>query len=105
MSEIQSSEMASSLKPYRLTLYEEKGDQHQIVFECDAEDAAHASEQAESAYPNCEVTDFIELPVTKAYCIAHEQGGARSETWFSTRTQRDQELQRLGGKPFEVDID
>lgn len=44
-----------TLVPYRVTLHEEKGDKFQILFDCQAEDAGHAEEQAENAYPGCEV--------------------------------------------------
>lgn len=45
-----------TLKPYRVMLHEDKGDREfQIAFDCYAEDADHAAEQAENAYPNCEV--------------------------------------------------
>lgn len=43
------------LKNYRVTLFEEPGDRVTIVFDCYAEDADHAAEQAENAYPGCEV--------------------------------------------------
>lgn len=43
------------LKSYRVTLHEEPGDRFTIVFDCYAENADHAAEQAENAYPGCEV--------------------------------------------------
>lgn len=43
------------LKSYRVTLLEEPGDRFTIVFDCYAEDADHAAEQAENAYPGSEV--------------------------------------------------
>lgn len=51
----------SELKPYRVTLHEEPGDKFQIVFDCQAEDADHAAEQAEDAYPGCEVLNCIQF--------------------------------------------
>ena len=45
----------STLLPYRVSLHEDAGDKHQIVFWCWAEDEEHAEEQARSAYPNCRV--------------------------------------------------
>jgi hypothetical protein len=44
-----------NLTEYRVTLHEEKGDKHFIVFDCWAEDDDHAAEQAINAYPNGEV--------------------------------------------------
>jgi 1,2-phenylacetyl-CoA epoxidase PaaB subunit len=41
------------LKEYRVTLREQKGDDFMIGFDCMAEDAEHAYEQAEDAYPGC----------------------------------------------------
>lgn len=43
------------LKSYRVTLREEKGDKQVIVFDCKALDSDHADEQAEEAYPGCEI--------------------------------------------------
>jgi hypothetical protein len=44
-----------NLIPYRVMLHEEPGDKFQIAFDCMAEDADHAVEQAENAYPGCEI--------------------------------------------------
>ena len=44
-----------NLLTYRVTLKEEKGDKFSIVFDCYAEDDDHAEEQAEGAYPDCEI--------------------------------------------------
>lgn len=44
-----------NLLTYRVTLKEEKGDKFTMVFDCFAEDDAHAEEQTENAYPNCEI--------------------------------------------------
>ncbi len=41
--------------PYRVTLNEEAGDKFTLVFDCMAEDADDAAEQAEKAYPGCNV--------------------------------------------------
>ncbi len=43
------------LVPWRVSLHEEPGDKFTIVFDCWAEDADHAVEQAENAYPGCVV--------------------------------------------------
>lgn len=45
----------SSLRPYRVSLHEEPGDKFQLVFDCMAEDADHAADQATDAYPGCEI--------------------------------------------------
>lgn len=47
------------LKSYRVTLSEAPGDRFTIVFDCYAEDADHAAEQAENAYPGCEVKNCM----------------------------------------------
>jgi hypothetical protein len=49
------------LSLFRVTLHEEKGDKHTIVFDCQAEDAEHAYEQAENAYPNGEMLNATKL--------------------------------------------
>lgn len=51
------------LTSYRVMLHEDAGDKLQIAFDCQAEDADHAAEQAGKAYPGCEVistTPFTE---------------------------------------------
>lgn len=53
--------MENQLSPYRVTLHEEKGDKFQLVFDCMAENADHAAEQAENAYAGCEVLNCVEF--------------------------------------------
>ena len=43
------------MNSYIVTLHEEVGDKFTLVFNCEAEDTEHAAEQAEDAYPGCEV--------------------------------------------------
>lgn len=50
----------NELISYRVTLREEKEDKHLIVFDCQAEDADHAAEQALNAYPEGEVFNITE---------------------------------------------
>jgi hypothetical protein len=42
------------LTEYRVMLHEAPGDTFRLAFDCWAEDADHAYEQAENAYPGCE---------------------------------------------------
>lgn len=51
--------MEKQLFLYRVTLREENGDKFQLVFDCMAEDSDHAAEQAENAYPGCEVLNCL----------------------------------------------
>jgi len=44
-----------NLRPYRVSLKEEPGDKFTMHFECWAEDADHAAEQALDAYPTAEI--------------------------------------------------
>ena len=44
-----------TLQGYRVSLHEEPGDKLILHFDCDAEDPEHACDQAEDAYPGCEV--------------------------------------------------
>lgn len=53
--------LAEGLLPFRVMVHEEKGDKHQLVFDCYAEDADHAAEQAENAYPDGEVVSTTEF--------------------------------------------
>lgn len=53
------------LKPYRVTLHEERGDKHLIVFDCLAEDSDHADDQANNAYPLCEIRNTILMELIK----------------------------------------
>ena len=50
-----------TLNSWRVTLREEVGDAFTLVFDCQAEDADHAAEQAEDAYPGCEVINCTDL--------------------------------------------
>ncbi len=43
------------MKAYQVCLYEEPGDKFRLMFDCQADDPDHAEEQAENAYPGCEV--------------------------------------------------
>ena len=46
---------------YRVTLHEEKGDKHFLVFDCYADDADHADDQASIMYPNAEILHTIKM--------------------------------------------
>lgn len=50
------------LRPYQVSVYEDKGDKHALDFFCLAEDDDHAAEQAVDAYPNGEVRHTTEIP-------------------------------------------
>lgn len=52
---------ADGLTNYRVTLHEEAGDKFQLVFDCQAEDADHAVEQAQDAYPGCQIIGATRL--------------------------------------------
>lgn len=45
------------MNEYRVTLYENVGDTHTIVFDCWADDMDHAKEQAINAYPDARITN------------------------------------------------
>jgi hypothetical protein len=49
------------LRPFRVTLKEDRGDKFTIVFDCQAEDDDHAEEQAMNAYPDGEVVNITKL--------------------------------------------
>jgi hypothetical protein len=55
------------LKPYQVSLHEEPGDKFTTIFECKAEDAEHAYEQAEDAYPGAEL--LVATPVGDAVAV------------------------------------
>lgn len=57
---------SQKLKPYRITLHEDKGDKMQLHFDCMAEDDDHAAEQAMNAYPNGEVLHLSPSMVPEA---------------------------------------
>jgi hypothetical protein len=48
------------LEPFLVTLHEDKGDKFTLLFDCWAEDADHAEEQALNAYPNGEIINAIQ---------------------------------------------
>ena len=49
----------TNLIPYRVMLHEDPGVKFLIAFDCMAEDDDHAVEQAENAYPGCEIINFL----------------------------------------------
>lgn len=58
---VEVSEGGTKLMPFRVMLREEKGDKFQIAFDCSAEDADHAAEQAENAYPGGEIVSCNQM--------------------------------------------
>lgn len=62
------------LKPYRVMLQEDPGNAFQIAFDCQAEDAEHAQEQAENAYPGCQLVS-CELASAKPRVLVVVSGG------------------------------
>jgi hypothetical protein len=56
-----STEFFDGLNFYRVSLTETPDDDSPIIFECWAEDQAHAIEQAENAYPECVTHTAIRL--------------------------------------------
>ena len=50
------------LKPFHVSVYEDKGDKYTLDFYCQAECEDHADEQALDAYPNGEVRHSVEIP-------------------------------------------
>ena len=64
-----------NLIPYRVMLHQEPGDKFQIVFDCMAECDDHAVEQAENAYPGCEIMTYLpfdQLPLDFVIYSANE---------------------------------
>lgn len=55
----------NNLVSYRVSLREEPDVDNEIHFECQAEDEGHAKEQAENAYPGCEVVSVEALPIKR----------------------------------------
>lgn len=53
--------MENQLAQYRVHLHEKRGDKCQLTFDCMAADADDAGDQAEQAYPGCEVIICIEV--------------------------------------------
>jgi len=58
------------LHNYGVSLHEEPGDKFRSHFFCQAEDPEHAAEQAENAYPGCEI--LVVFPVEKEYRVRWE---------------------------------
>lgn len=58
------------LHNYGVSLHEEPGDKFRSHFFCRAEDPEHAAEQAENAYPGCEI--LVVFPVEKEYRVRWE---------------------------------
>lgn len=49
------------LYPFQVTLEQDPGDKDKLHFNCWAEDADHAAEQTENAYPGCKVTHEAQI--------------------------------------------
>ena len=54
-------ETIATLLPYRVTLNEDAGDKFTVAFDCQAEVTDHAEEQAENAYPGCEIVNITQM--------------------------------------------
>lgn len=52
---LQNATSSATLKPYRVMIYENRGDKFKLAFDCDAADPDDAAEQAEREYPGCEI--------------------------------------------------
>jgi hypothetical protein len=60
---------AKGLKPYKVSLREDKGDTAlTLLFYCMADDPDHADDQAIDAYPNCELINTIECSNEEYEC-------------------------------------
>jgi hypothetical protein len=85
----------SALHGYRVRLHETVGDTFVLHFYCQAEDADHAEEQAENAYPGCEVL-FTTL------CGQNEEEAADTTTFQFSRWRHGGEVghcqARMGSK-------
>lgn len=61
---LDNNELTTDLINYRVQLIEEGAEEDEdgeypfIYFECQAEDSDHAEEQAQNAYPNCDIIDI-----------------------------------------------
>jgi len=58
---LQSAMTSANLKPYRVMLYEKRGDKYRLAFDCEAADPDDAAEQAERAYPGWYDDDAMQL--------------------------------------------
>lgn len=68
------------LIPFCVTLNEEPGDEFELVFHCMAEDAGHAAEQAEDAYPGCTVLNCTEkVRVRLTLDVTYDLNGVGAE--------------------------
>lgn len=66
-----------NLTSYRVMLHEEKGDKFTIAFDCQAEDDDHAVEQAQDAYPGCEIVSSLPFDDgEKAYVVYSQSESA-----------------------------
>lgn len=80
------------LTPFRVTLKEEPGDEFELAFDCEAEDADHAAEQAEDAYPGCTVLNCtaqdrtekvrVRLTLDVAYDLNGVEAGAMRDRLY-----------------------
>jgi hypothetical protein len=59
--EVTGLEPSGVLKPFHMLVEEAGDDGETLEFECQAEDAEHACEQAVSAYPGCKVLMYFAI--------------------------------------------
>jgi hypothetical protein len=61
------------MKTYRVSVYEYPSDQHLTIFDCFAEDAPHANEQAQDMYRESVLSNVVEIPKSQ-YMVAPKVG-------------------------------
>lgn len=62
-----------NLKPFRVSVREDRGDKFALAFYCLADDPDHAEEQALDAYPNGEVVHVVECSREEYPYAIHEE--------------------------------
>lgn len=64
------------MSPFVVVLYEEPGCVAPVWFDCHADDDVHAAEQAEDAYPGCEIIDVRPLAIFVETAAARDEVAA-----------------------------
>ena len=92
------------LRPYRVTLHEDAGDKFTIIFDCLAEDADHAAEQAKDMYPRSEIVSTFEFDGAEppkptkhlwsvaVYMVDRVYGGPEEGGWYYTAGLPDTDM-------------
>lgn len=108
MNEQSKNPLQPNLIPYVVSLHEDAGDKFIMHFECMAEDDDHAIEQAENAYPNCEILSWLPSVESGPYIIYSANEAATNDGagfWSNTEGWVEEEQATMFTVLDRIDTD